>query len=182
MAIDRRWHQKAGAPEPTPSVHHVRRCGHPPLDPGTPDFQSGSTTVSTDPGSVRCSCHRSHQVAVWLRDGAGCRVEGRFAVPDSIRLCDRGLLESRWESDPPQGRPPRHLHRLTDTGIRPERDTGLPHQPLDHQSAEQTSTASHQDLLIVHRLLPPSLLPIREPVRPLECESENTLVTDCQRR
>jgi len=37
--------------------------------------------------------------------------------PILIRLCDRGLLEATWESDPPQGRPPRHLYRLTGTGV-----------------------------------------------------------------
>jgi PadR family transcriptional regulator, regulatory protein PadR len=38
--------------------------------------------------------------------------------PILIRLCDRGLLEAKWESDPPRGRPPRHLYRLTGAGIR----------------------------------------------------------------
>jgi PadR family transcriptional regulator, regulatory protein PadR len=28
----------------------------------------------------------------------------------------RGLLETSWESDPPAGRPPRHLYRLTGPG------------------------------------------------------------------
>jgi PadR family transcriptional regulator len=36
--------------------------------------------------------------------------------PILMRLCDRGLLEARWETDPPQGRPARHLYRLTGTG------------------------------------------------------------------
>src|SRR5258706_7074735 len=36
--------------------------------------------------------------------------------PILIRLSDRGLLEASWETDPPQGRPPRHLYRLTDAG------------------------------------------------------------------
>ena len=36
--------------------------------------------------------------------------------PILMRLSDRGLLESSWESDPPPGRPPRHLYRLTGTG------------------------------------------------------------------
>jgi DNA-binding PadR family transcriptional regulator len=36
--------------------------------------------------------------------------------PILIRLCDRGLLAAAWESDPPTGRPARHLYRLTDTG------------------------------------------------------------------
>lgn len=38
--------------------------------------------------------------------------------PILIRLCDRGLLEATWEADPPQGRPPRHLYRLTPAGAR----------------------------------------------------------------
>ncbi len=32
------------------------------------------------------------------------------------RLADRGLLETRWEDDPPEGRPRRHLYRLTAEG------------------------------------------------------------------
>src|SRR3954464_12820518 len=38
--------------------------------------------------------------------------------PILIRLCDRGLLEAAWEDDPPAGRPPRHLYRLTAEGVR----------------------------------------------------------------
>ena len=38
--------------------------------------------------------------------------------PILIRLSDRELLESSWESDPPPGRPPRHLYRLTGGGVR----------------------------------------------------------------
>lgn len=37
--------------------------------------------------------------------------------PILIRLADRGLLETTWESDVPVGRPPRHLYRLTDSGL-----------------------------------------------------------------
>lgn len=36
--------------------------------------------------------------------------------PILMRLCDRGLLTATWENDPPTGRPPRHLYRLTDAG------------------------------------------------------------------
>ena len=32
------------------------------------------------------------------------------------RLSDGGLLETRWEDDPPEGRPRRHLYRLTAAG------------------------------------------------------------------
>jgi PadR family transcriptional regulator len=38
--------------------------------------------------------------------------------PILMRLSDRGLLEAAWETDPPQGRPPRHLYRLTSAGAR----------------------------------------------------------------
>jgi PadR family transcriptional regulator PadR len=38
--------------------------------------------------------------------------------PILIRLTDRGLLEATWESEPPSGRPPRHLYRLTGEGVR----------------------------------------------------------------
>ncbi|MGH9753712.1 MAG: PadR family transcriptional regulator [Blastocatellia bacterium] len=37
--------------------------------------------------------------------------------PILMRLADRGLLETGWESDMPVGRPPRHLYRLTDSGL-----------------------------------------------------------------
>jgi DNA-binding PadR family transcriptional regulator len=36
--------------------------------------------------------------------------------PILMRLADRGLLETTWETDPPAGRPPRHLYRLTGSG------------------------------------------------------------------
>jgi PadR family transcriptional regulator PadR len=38
--------------------------------------------------------------------------------PILMRLHDRGLLESSWETDPPAGRPQRHLYRLTLAGAR----------------------------------------------------------------
>lgn len=37
--------------------------------------------------------------------------------PLLIRLADRGFLETKWESATHPGRPPRHLYRLTGTGI-----------------------------------------------------------------
>ncbi len=37
--------------------------------------------------------------------------------PILMRLADRGLLETTWESDIPVGRPPRHLYRLTGQGL-----------------------------------------------------------------
>lgn len=37
--------------------------------------------------------------------------------PILMRLADRGLLETTWESEIPVGRPPRHLYRLTEAGL-----------------------------------------------------------------
>ena len=36
--------------------------------------------------------------------------------PILMRLADRALLETTWEQDMPEGRPPRHLYRLTRAG------------------------------------------------------------------
>lgn len=36
--------------------------------------------------------------------------------PILIRLADRGLLDTRWETDHVAGRPARHLYRLTGQG------------------------------------------------------------------
>lgn len=36
--------------------------------------------------------------------------------PILMRLADRGMLETSWETDVPAGRPPRHLYRLTGEG------------------------------------------------------------------
>jgi len=36
--------------------------------------------------------------------------------PILMRLTDRGLLESTWDTAAPTGRPPRHLYRLTGSG------------------------------------------------------------------
>jgi PadR family transcriptional regulator PadR len=37
--------------------------------------------------------------------------------PILVRLCDRDLLEAKWETGQPLGRPPRHLYRLTPSGL-----------------------------------------------------------------
>lgn len=49
-----------------------------------------------------------------------CRQTGLKAgsmYPILMRLADRGLLETTWETDLPVGRPPRHLYRLTEAGF-----------------------------------------------------------------
>ena len=37
--------------------------------------------------------------------------------PILVRLADREFLDSQWETNPPAGRPPRHLYRLSARGL-----------------------------------------------------------------
>ncbi len=60
------------------------------------------------------------QPSVWRY---GYDLVGELAIksgslyPILIRLADRGWLETRWETNGPQGRPPRHLYRLSPGGL-----------------------------------------------------------------
>ena len=38
--------------------------------------------------------------------------------PILMRLAERGQVETAWETDPPSGRPARHLYRLSGEGAR----------------------------------------------------------------
>src|SRR5262245_56980347 len=54
-----------------------------------------------------------------------CRVLGLKAgtvYPILIRLADRGYLETAWEQEVAQGRPPRHLYRLSPAGAEQVRE------------------------------------------------------------
>ena len=37
--------------------------------------------------------------------------------PMLMRLCDQRLLEAKWEPSPLEGRPNRHVYRLTEAGL-----------------------------------------------------------------
>ena len=49
--------------------------------------------------------------------GAEVGLRSGSLYPILVRLCDRGLLEAKWEGGSPRGRPPRHLYRLTPSGL-----------------------------------------------------------------
>jgi PadR family transcriptional regulator PadR len=49
--------------------------------------------------------------------GAETELKAGSLYPILVRLADRGFLEARWEETPPQGRPARHLYRLTAGGL-----------------------------------------------------------------
>lgn len=66
-----------------------------------------------------------------------CRALGLKAgtvYPILIRLAERGHVETAWEQDVPQGRPPRHLYRLSDAGAEYVREA-------HHAEAQRTATS-----------------------------------------
>lgn len=50
--------------------------------------------------------------------GAETGLKAGSLYPILVRLADRKFLEARWEDSPPQGRPARHLYRLTEAGLK----------------------------------------------------------------
>jgi DNA-binding PadR family transcriptional regulator len=50
--------------------------------------------------------------------------------PILMRLCERGVLESKWQPAAQEGRPPRHMYRLTASGVVFARDS-LAAQPTE---------------------------------------------------
>jgi DNA-binding PadR family transcriptional regulator len=71
--------------------------------------------LATDPAAWRYGYELGREVE--LKAGS--------LYPILMRLCDRGLLDSRWETDHPAGRPPRHLYRLTADGARVAAELGV---------------------------------------------------------
>ena len=60
--------------------------------------------------------------------------------PILMRLEAQGLLAARWESEPPAGRPPRHLYRLTASGLTLAREApAVECAPPGGRAAESTA-------------------------------------------
>jgi PadR family transcriptional regulator PadR len=58
---------------------------------------------------------------VWLHGYELCQKTGLKAgsmYPILIGLADKGWLETKWETQTTPGRPPRHLYRLTEIGLK----------------------------------------------------------------
>lgn len=61
----------------------------------------------------------AEQAPAWSHGYDLCRTLGLkpgTMYPILIRLTEQGLVEATWEADPPRGRPPRHLYRLSSEG------------------------------------------------------------------
>lgn len=74
----------------------------------SPQTVSVLRALSAEPGRWRYGYELGQEVG--LKAGS--------LYPILMRLCDRSLLEATWETDPPRGRPARHLYRLTGAGAR----------------------------------------------------------------
>jgi PadR family transcriptional regulator PadR len=72
----------------------------------SPQTRAVLRALADEPSTWRYGYELGQQVG--LRAGS--------LYPILMRLSDRGLLESTWEAEPPAGRPPRHLYRLTTAG------------------------------------------------------------------
>lgn len=72
----------------------------------SPQTQSVLIALSADPARWRYGYDLAGEVN--LKSGS--------LYPILVRLADRGLLESQWESGP-AGRPPRHIYRLSARGL-----------------------------------------------------------------
>ena len=62
----------------------------------------------------------AQQPTVWRYGYDLCQQLGIKAgsmYPILMRLADSGMLETTWATDTEPGRPPRHLYRLTGTGL-----------------------------------------------------------------
>lgn len=76
--------------------------------------------------------------ADWSHGYDLCRALGLKAgtvYPILIRLAERGQVETAWETDPPRGRPARHLYRLTTAGAELARTVTVPARAGDGVSA-----------------------------------------------
>ncbi len=73
--------------------------------------------------------------------GREVRLKAGSLYPILIRLADRGLLEASWQSDPPAGRPPRHLYRLTASGLAVAAELPTPAAPAAGRGSRRAPAA-----------------------------------------
>ena len=72
------------------------------------------------PQTVALLSSFSREPSVWRYGYELCRelgIKPGSMYPILMRLADRGLLETAWETDVQPGRPPRHLYRLSRAGV-----------------------------------------------------------------
>lgn len=70
------------------------------------------------------------------------RLQSGSLYPILVRLSDREILESRWEAELPNGRPPRHLYRLTAGGLEFAREHASPSVTISRRRRPELRSAS----------------------------------------
>lgn len=68
------------------------------------------------PQTVSVLLALDERASEWTHGYELCReldLKAGTVYPILMRLAERGLVESDWESETPKGRPPRHLYRLS---------------------------------------------------------------------
>lgn len=60
--------------------------------------------------------------------------------PLLMRLSDQQLLESRWETSPERGKPPRHAYRLTAAGRQLARSQAAEEAQAEEEAARRSRT------------------------------------------
>ena len=71
--------------------------------------------------AIRVISKLAAEPAAWQHGYELCQETGLQAgsmYPILIGLTDKGWLEAKWETQIPPGRPPRHLYRLTEIGLK----------------------------------------------------------------
>jgi DNA-binding PadR family transcriptional regulator len=71
--------------------------------------------------AIRVILKLAAEPAAWRYGYELCQETGLKAgsmYPILIGLADKGWLETMWETQIPLGRPPRHLYRLTEIGLK----------------------------------------------------------------
>jgi DNA-binding PadR family transcriptional regulator len=77
-------------------------------------------TRRPSPQTIAVLSALADEQAAWSYGYELCRVldlKAGTVYPILIRLADRGLVETAWETEPPSGRPARHLYRLSPAGV-----------------------------------------------------------------
>ena len=72
--------------------------------------------LTADPGrTTRLVSQTTWRYGYELGEQVGLKSGSLY--PILMRLADRDLLHTNWEPNPPTGRPPRHLYRLSPLGL-----------------------------------------------------------------
>jgi len=69
-------------------------------------------------------------------------IQAGSMYPILMRLADRGLLQTSWETEPVPGKPPRHLYRLTGAGRAAAASAAVTASPAAAAAAATTPSAS----------------------------------------